>query len=130
MWITPWNREDWVISAVGFRYLNRVLWAQIPFILALPFLIYCGYLALQGKTTPLTNLPMQVFCGLAGGICALSGLILDNAMQVFQRSLNDIGESTNRLGQITLKFRVFFGSAIYYWFFYRPKMLESGFRKR
>jgi hypothetical protein len=129
MWIEPWKREDWVISGAGLRYLNWAFWAQIPFFLALPFLTYCVYVAFQGRSTPLAYLPTRILLGIAGGICAIGGIILDDAMQVFQRTRYNAGELTSKMGRVTLRFGFFFGSAIYYWYFYRPRMLESRFRE-
>lgn len=130
MWIEPWKREEWVISRSGARWLPCAFWGQIPLILLSPFLAYWSYLSLLGRPTPLAGHPMQVLCGLIGGVGVFCAFMLEDAMQVFDRGRDYPAKLHKKFWRTIVKFRIFPGPALYFWFIYRSQMKESGFITR
>ena len=107
------------------RYLRWAAWAEWAMFLAGLFAFYCWYLQLRGRASPLQYSTVRIVLAAFGGVGALSGIYLKEAMRNFWRDHDSSPEGLKRLWNWIMVLFVIFGSSAYYHLVYRPQIQKD-----
>jgi nitrate/nitrite transporter NarK len=102
------------------RYYRWAAWAVVTVFFDCLYVLYCSYLTLIGRTTPLEHLSVRIILGTIGAIGALGGILLSKAMWAYWRQ-DRASNASNRFWFFIMTFVPLFGCAAYYFFVYRNR---------
>jgi hypothetical protein len=116
--------EQAVLSGRLDGYLRWAARAVVGASVACLFLLYCYYLTLQNRTTPLEYLTVRILVGITGAAGGLGGTLIWKAMWIYWKKCDTTPKRFKRLWLLVMSLFPPFGSTAYYHLVYR-RLLDS-----
>src|SRR5882724_3575582 len=117
-----WPNDHILLTPRLNKYFAWAAGLEVGCFLVCTFVLYCYFLSLTHRSSPLEHFSVKVLVSAIGGIGALASIFLSKAMWVYWKRYDTSSEGTKRFWFYVMTVFLLLGSSAYYHLVYKQQV--------